>query len=195
MATRAASLALLASLAGLTIAFAACTPFGATDVPSPAPIDAGSGGDGGGPLGVEDGSAPVVDDDAGTATIRCGSVMCSAPEKCCLPYEKDDPACKSLKAPCGTNVGELRCSDPSACETSAVCCLTAERKKGQSGFVIARTFCTRPSECVDGEKQHVACLLGSTKQCAPGKSCKPYLEDSDGDRTLDVDTKGYATCQ
>jgi hypothetical protein len=89
------------------------------------------------------------------------------------------------------DVGELFCSDPTACASGEVCCLVAERDMGQNNFLVARAYCAPSSKCTDGNLQHHACRLGS----CPGQSCLEYQQDTNGPQTLKVAMQGFGTCQ
>ena len=159
---------------------ASCARFGREDIPE----QIAAGGTEG---GTEGGLA--------TSLLRCGGIACTTPQKCCLPNASDrSPECVSSNQVCGMGVGELLCSDSAACPSGNVCCLSAERNGGQTGFYISRTYCTASAACSDGPLQHVACRLDSP-QCPARTNCKPYRSDTNGPQTLPVDSEGYATCQ
>jgi len=150
---------------------------------------------------VKDGGATPADADATSpdasapiATIRCGTIACPASTKCCLPLESESPSCVDRSAVCGAKFGELLCSSAAGCSAGEVCCVSAERNDGQTAFDIARSYCVAASACPDGNLQRSLCDLGEAAQC-PGKSCKPYLHDTNGPQELDINPPGYATCQ
>jgi hypothetical protein len=172
---------------------AACTAFsgqsdpaGATD--AAAPPDEAS---------LEAASPEAAPNESGVVAhiIRCGGSSCSTPEKCCLPFYAGDAGCIPGPNVCGNDIGELLCSDRDACQAGEVCCLSAARNSGQTGYVIANTFCVAESACVDGPLVHVACSLSAPTPCGGGKNCKPYDTDTNGTQPMNVDTRGYATCQ
>jgi hypothetical protein len=167
---------------------ASCTVFGSQSDPPVA----------GGDATTPDAAAPdATAGEGGVAShvIRCGGSSCNTPAKCCLPFYAGDAGCVPALDVCGTDIGELLCSDRDACQNGDVCCLSAARNSGQTGFVIASTFCVAESACADGPLMHSACRLGAPNQCGAGKNCKPYVDDTNGTQPLPVDTPGYATCQ
>jgi hypothetical protein len=179
---------------------AACTSFSGQSDPAPASGDAAATSDAAASpdAAAPDAAAPDAATDEGGVTshiIRCGGSSCNTPEKCCLPFYAGDAGCVPSPNVCGTDIGELLCSDRDACQAGEVCCLKADLNSGQTGYVIASTFCVAESACADGPLVHAACRLGAQNHCGINKSCMPYVKDTNGSQPLPVDTAGYATCQ
>jgi hypothetical protein len=175
-------------LALVSMSVTACGAFGSGDTGNEPPADAGVTKAADADATTSDGGSPI------TTPIRCGTITCPATTKCCLPLEGDSPSCIDRTAVCGARFGELLCSGGAGCETGSVCCVSAERNSGQTGFDIVRSYCVTASACPDGNLQHSLCDLGEAAQC-PGKACKPYRVDSNGPQSLDVNPTSYATCQ
>lgn len=173
------ALMVLASAGGYA-SVTACGAFGADSTPG--------GGD------TNDAQPSAADAGSSTATIRCGSIACGATQKCCLPADDSDAGCIDRGAICAAGLGELLCSSPTSCKSGDVCCVTAKRNAGQTGFDIDRAFCVAASACPDGNLQRSLCELGAADQC-PGRACKPYLHDTNGPQDLEISPAGYATCQ
>jgi hypothetical protein len=161
--------------------------------------DGGSSGGADGAAAADDAAASDARDETSppsTTPTRCGdSVSCPAASKCCLPLDDSAASCVAPATPCGAAHGELLCSSAAGCSAGQVCCVNAERNAGQTEFDILTSYCVAANACPDQDLQRRLCDLGSSNQCAPGLSCKPYKTDTENGEQKPVNPLGYATCQ